>query len=204
MIVVDVETTGLDYRKNSIVSLGAVYLKAQKNKFDVIDEFYGECRIFDGAEIQKEALERNGFTVEQITNPIKVSLEQLMKKFLYFLSIIEDKTLAGENPDFDRDFIKSSFERFGILYEFNLKRINDLHSLSYSHHIKFGIDIPQKNGASGLNLDKTLNYVGLPDEPKPHNGLTGAKMEAEAFSRLIYGKPLFEEFKKFEVPYYLK
>ena len=45
MIVVDVETTGVDARKNSIVSIGAVDFENQKN------QFYGECKIWEGAEI---------------------------------------------------------------------------------------------------------------------------------------------------------
>lgn len=44
---------------------------------------------------------------------------------------------------------------------------------------------------------------GLPNEPIPHNALTGAKMEAEAFSRFIYGKSFFKEFENYPVPHYL-
>jgi len=51
-----------------------------------------------------------------------------------------------------------------------------------------------------MNLDKILNYVGLPDEPRPHNGLCGAKLEAEAFSRLVNDKSLLEEYGKYSIP----
>jgi hypothetical protein len=44
----------------------------------------------------------------------------------------------------------------------------------------------------------------LPPEPYPHNGLRGAKIEAEALSRLIYGKNLLEEYKEFKIPQYLE
>lgn len=34
---------------------------------------------------------------------------------------------------------------------------------------------PIKDGTSDLNLDRILNYVDLPSEPRPHNALIGAK-----------------------------
>lgn len=45
-----------------------------------------------------------------------------------------------------------------------------------------------------------MKYVGLPSEPKPHTGINGATYEAEAFSRLIFGKLLFNDFKVFNIP----
>ena len=60
---------------------------------------------------------------------------------------------------------------------------------------------PQKHNHSALNLDTILVYVGLLEEPKPHNGLRGAKLEAEAFSRLFYDKPLLEEYRSFPIPW---
>jgi hypothetical protein len=61
-----------------------------------------------------------------------------------------------------------------------------------------------KDSRTDLSFDKVLTYVGLSAEPKPHGALTGAKMAAEAFSRFIYGKPLYSEFEQFAVPDYLR
>jgi hypothetical protein len=60
-----------------------------------------------------------------------------------------------------------------------------------------------EKGLTRLSADTTLKYVGIPPEPKPHHALNGAKYEAEAFSRLIYGKNLLHEFAQFAVPEYL-
>jgi hypothetical protein len=46
-----------------------------------------------------------------------------------------------------------------------------------------------------------MEYVGIPVEPHPHVGINGAVWEAEAFSRLFYDKPLFEQFKEYPVPW---
>lgn len=197
MIVVDVETTGIYSHKNSIVSIGALDFENPEN------QFYQECRIWKGAEISEYALKINGFTKKEITNPNKTSLEKTIKKFIKWMENINDKTFAGENPCFDRDFLINSVEKYGINYRIGHRTI-DLHSIAYKDHLKKGFRVPLKDNRTDLNLDKTLKYVGLSYEPKPHNALTGAKMEAEAFSRIIYGKGLLPEFKKYEIPNYLK
>lgn len=196
MIVVDVETTGLNPRRHSIVSIGAVDFSNPKN------QFYQECRIFEGAEITPEALQINGFTEEQVKDMTKPPLEAVMRKFAEWLKNTPDKTIAGENPTFDGDFMLSSARRYGIELGIG-KRVVDLHSLSYSYHLKKGLVLPMREGRSDLNLDKTLVLIGLPPEPKPHNALRGAKMEAEAFSRLIYGKILLGEFRGYPLPSHL-
>ncbi len=187
MIVVDVETTGLNPEKHSIVSIGALDFLNPKN------QFYQECRIWEGAEISQEALQINGFSEKQIKDKNKQSLQETIKNFAEWLKNIDDKTIAGENPSFDRDFLISSATRYKIDLGIG-KRIVDLHSISYSYHLKKGFHIPLKDKKSDLNLDKTLAFVGLPIEPKPHNALNGAKMEAEALSRIIYGKSLLPDF----------
>jgi len=194
MIVVDVETTGLRPEKNSIVSIGALDFSNPKN------QFYKECRIWEGAEISDQALEINGFTKDEITSFNKPSLEETIKEFFSWVFKIEDITIAGENPGFDRDFLNNSFKRAGLDFYFGHRAV-DLHSICYGHHIKYGKAIPLVKNMTGLNLDKTLNYIGLFSEPKPHNALTGAKMEAEAFSRFFFGKVLFEEYSEYFVPY---
>jgi hypothetical protein len=66
--------------------------------------------------------------------------------------------------------------------------------------IKSGITPPLKNNHTALSLDSELKYVGVPEEPKPHNALTGALSHAEVISRLLYNKPLLDEFKDYSMP----
>ena len=54
---------------------------------------------------------------------------------------------------------------------------------------------------SALNLDAVLLYCGIPEEPTPHNALTGAKCHAEAISRILYDKKLLPEFEQFAIPW---
>jgi DNA polymerase III epsilon subunit-like protein len=65
MIIIDIEASGVDYKKHSIVSIGALDFSNPTNRF------YGECQIWPGAHIMDEALKVNGFTKDQITDPNK-------------------------------------------------------------------------------------------------------------------------------------
>jgi DNA polymerase III epsilon subunit-like protein len=57
MIVLDIEASGVEAHKHSIVSLGALDLANPKNRL------YLECRIWDGAHVMDGALAVNGFTM---------------------------------------------------------------------------------------------------------------------------------------------
>ncbi|MCC6934744.1 MAG: 3'-5' exonuclease [Candidatus Yanofskybacteria bacterium] len=195
MIVVDVETTGTDPLLHAIVSIGAVDF-CQPGR-----QFYRECRIFDGAQVQAQALAVNGFTVEQVTDSAKPTLEEAIGQFIAWCREAENRTLGGHNTAFDRGFLQASADRYNLAWHFG-NRVLDLHSVGWTHMMTAGIEIPKKAGRSDLSCDAILQYTGLPAEPKPHNGLVGAKMEAEAFSRLVRGRPLFEEFATYPIPFH--
>lgn len=204
MIFVDVETTGLNPEKNAIADIGAVYLTKPEDQslFIPSGEIYLQPRVPNDAEIDAKALEINGYTIDELRNPVRIIPEKAIKEFIAWAENIHDRTLAGENPRFDLDFLRTTAVRYNAEFHFGYRTI-DLHTICYCHHLKSGKKIPIENGRTAITLDKTLDYVGLPPEQKPHRGLRGAKLEAEAFSRLIFGKSLFPEYKEFKVPEYL-
>ena len=61
--------------------------------------------------------------------------------------------------------------------------------------------VDPKHKRSALDLDAVLNYCGIPEEPNPHNALTGALSHAEVTSRLLYGRKLLPEFDQFDIPW---
>jgi DNA polymerase III epsilon subunit-like protein len=195
MIVVDIETSGVDPRMHSIISIGAVELENPDN------EFYGECAVWDGAEILDEALEINGFTREDITDPSKQTLEILMIGFLDWVRNLPNHTLAGHNlGDFDVPFLKDSARRYHLDF-FLPKRTIDTHTLTYMHMIKKGLVPPVEKGRSAINSHFVQSYVGIKEVPLPHNALTDARWTAEAISRLLYDKNLLDEYKDFSIPW---
>ncbi len=200
MIVVDVETTGLNPERNSIVSIGAVEFERPSN------QFYQECRPWVGADISEEALKVNGFTLEQLSDPSRPSLYKTIGEFIDWVDSCGELTLAGHNLSvFDALFLKSSMRIYnlGDKWPFG-RRTVDSHSVCYCDYIRRGVVLPVGRRRSGISLDVALNYVGIPDEPRPHNALTGAKCAAEVIHRISRGCGLFSEYSHFELPDYLR
>lgn len=197
MIVVDVETTGVDPRRHAIVSIGALEFAKPKN------QFYGEAKIDSSVEVHPTALEVNGFTLEQINDPTKPTLTDLIIQFTKWMLPISDKTLAGHNTGFDVGMLWAAYRKANLEVPFGYRHI-DLHSLVYISMLKHAQPVPQYKNRTSITSDTALEYVGLPQEPRPHQGLVGAKMEAEAMSRIIHGENLLSEFKQYPLPDYLK
>ena len=196
MLVVDIEASGLSAHKCSILSIGALDIDHPENRF------YGECRVWAGAHVSDEALEVNGFTEAEINDPSKKSEAELITEFLEWSQHLADRTLTGQNPSFDRDFLREAAERAGLSWDLAHRTI-DTHTLAYMHTIKRGLPTPldPQHRRSNLDLDAILNYCGIPDEPTPHNALTGAMSHAEVASRLLFNKKLLPEFDQYDIPW---
>ena len=196
MIIVDVEASGTEYHKHSMVSIGGV-------DFDnPTRQFYDECRIWEGADIMEGALQVNGYTEDEITDSSKKTEGEIAAAFLAFALEADDHTLAGQNVSFDRDFLKAAAERAHLDWPLAYRTI-DTHTLAWMHMVKRGLTPPmnEEKKHSALNLEAVAIYCGVPEEPKPHNALTGAKMHAEVISRLLWDKKLLPEFEQFDIPW---
>ncbi len=192
MIIVDIETSGLDPSKHGILSIGAV-------DFDNPDNFfYAEPRLEEKKEIDPVALKINGFVGEDVKKNDKKLLNEVLHDFNVWLMGIKNVTLAGQNPAFDAGFLKQAFKEYGFYWCFG-HRYMDLYSVATSTYLVKGFDIPEKSGRYMVDLDGILWSVGLEKRGGIHNGLMDAKLEAEAFSRLIHGKNWSKEFSGFPV-----
>jgi DNA polymerase III epsilon subunit-like protein len=197
MIAVDVEASGIGPDTHSIVSVGAIDLS------DPTRQLYEECRVWEGAHINDEALVVNGFTKEQITDPSKQTEADLVHKFAAWATASPDRTLAGQNVSFDRDILQAAAIRAKHTAWPFAHRTIDVHTLAWMHMVKRGLTPPVDpvHKRSSLNLDAVLIYCGIPEEPTPHNALTGAKCHAEVISRLLWDKKLLPDFEQFAIPW---
>ena len=197
MIAVDVEASGIGPETHSIVSIGAIDMDNPSH------QLYEECRVWDGAHINDEALAVCGFTREQITDPQKQSEAELVHKFAAWATASNDRTMAGQNVSFDRDILQAAALRAKHTAWPFAHRTIDSHTLCWMHMVKRGLTPPVDpvKKHSALNLDAILNYCGIPEEPTPHNALTGAKCHAEVISRLLWDKKLLPEFDQYSIPW---
>ena len=196
MIVLDIETSGLEPLRHSILSIGAL------DQLEPSNQFYGECCVWDGSDIQDEALAINGFTRDDCFDTARAYEAELITAFVaWATSRPQVRILAAQNPSFDLEFVQAVCARAGIACPFG-KRTIDVHSLVWVHMQQRGSVAPLDTKLrSGINLDYALRYCGIPEEPKPHNALMGAKCHTEVISRIAYTKKALPEFTHFDIPW---
>lgn len=209
IIIFDTETTGLNAKTNSIVSLGAVDPDRPE------DTFYEECRVFDGAEISPDALKVNGFDVNEITDVSKQTLKDLYFNFEKYVKSHNADVLSGFNVSrFDLKFLANTAKRYDLPWElptkyFDLK--DDFEDMIYNNpkfiDLKVQIDrlFPPRNGNSDpekknyISLNRSLKYFGIEDEPRPHNALGGARFATELYGLFYLKSHFLREYDRYPI-----
>lgn len=180
VVVVDVETGGLDPNQNPLLSIGAVAFTNPNNYS--FDSFYGECAPLPSFHSTKEALEVNGIDLEEWKNKPTAGL--ILSNFNSWLQRICPEwgfsriVLGGHNPSFDLGFLRTNYKLFGLQCPFDYRTV-DLHSVAFSHFYS--------EHDTKLTSDRIYELLKMKSEPRPHNALNGAKWENEAFRRIILG-----------------
>ena len=209
MIVVDIETSGGNPSEHGIWQIGAVELENPENVF------LEEGRIDEEDKTNNEALIICGKTEEELRDKEKQSQEQLIKNFLRWTKNLENRDLICHNPQFDQSFIRNKAIKYwkkDPFWEDKTHRAFDLHTIAqmkfYEINNKF---LTKEDNNSDMGLRNILKLCGIQDtrrgqitEGTSHNALEDAKLTAECFSRLMFGKNLFEEYAKFEIQQELK
>lgn len=213
MIILDIESSGLDTGRCGIWQIGAIDLQTKK-------EFLEEGRIDDEDLVEESALKVTGKTEKELRDRKKQTQKQLILNYLNWVKSAKEKMFCGENVGWDISFIQNKCLRYGIMEKFRevqSQRAIDLHTLSQNKWKKIhGEFLLDDRGKSKMNLGATLEFCELPDnrllikdgkvekQGKPHNALDDCKLEGECYSRLTNGKNIFPEFSKFKIPEVLK
>ncbi|MBD3253288.1 hypothetical protein GF386_06140 [Candidatus Pacearchaeota archaeon] len=207
MIVVDIETSGLDFNKSGVWQIGAVDLDNPDNIF------LEEARIDDEDEVNEKSLEVTGKTEGQLRDKNKQSQKMLIENFFKWCDSVKIKNCICQNPQWDMGFLMTKAKKYGSNRPFH-HRAFDLHSIAQLRYFlfnkKFLIKEEISNSdfskvyGSDMGLSKVLIFVGMRDDRGKHNALEDAKLTAECFSRIVYGRGLFKEYANFQIPDYLK
>jgi len=211
-VVVDIEASGGNPLEHGIWQIGAIDL-------NTMEEFLEESKIDDEDKVAEEALMIIGKTEEELREKNKQTQKELLKKFFKWLEERKMKNLLCHLPEFDQGFLRKKMLKYFKEDPFwpDFHRAFDLHTIA---QVKFfelnGKFLTKEDNNSDMGLKNILKLCGMNDERravregkisregKPHNALEDAKLTAECFSRLMYGKNLFPEFSKFEIPKELK
>jgi len=203
LIVLDIETSGIDFVKHGIWQIGALDLNNPKR------QFLEECRIDDDDAVTQGAMDIGGIDEKYLRDKKKQSQKQLLERFFIWCGRSKIKNFICQNPQFDTGFIKTKAEKYYLTYPFHFRAF-DLHSIAntkyYQLHDRFLMkefkDV--KISYSDMGLPTILKFCGMSDSRTTHNALEDCKLTAECFSRIVYGKTLLKEFDKYPLPDYLR
>ena len=112
-LYLDVETTGLNEKKQDIIQLACIPIidGIQQKEFN---EF---CQPTNYNTIQQEALDIHGITVEQLKT--FQTLDEMIEKFVQYVNSFGVKfTIAGYNVPFDKRFLSASFKKVNRTSDF--------------------------------------------------------------------------------------
>lgn len=170
-VVIDTELTGLDEKKDSIISIGAIRMKG--GRIYPGDNFYRIIKPENN--LTKESIIIHGLTPQDLDSGIDI--EQALLEFQDF---IEDHILVGHCVSIDMAFLNRQLKKlFGktlknplvdtwLLYENLKKRFPSERCLSQMTH----------------NLYDASRCFGIPVE-NAHNALIDAFITAQFFQRLL-------------------
>jgi len=206
-IVLDIETSGVHPAENGIWQIGAVDL-------NTMEEFLEEARIDDDDLVIDGSLRIFEKTEEELRDKNKQSQKELVESFFNWLETRKMKNLLCHLPDFDQGFLRNKSKKYFNTDPFwpDHHRAFDIHTIAQVKFFELNEKLLTKeDNNSDMSLRNILKLCGIEDTRKghstegtPHNALEDAKLTAECFSRLMFGKNLFPEYSKFEIPQELK
>ncbi|MBM7581421.1 DNA polymerase-3 subunit alpha (Gram-positive type) [Caldicoprobacter guelmensis] len=152
-VVLDIETTGLNPRKDEVTEIGAVKIVGRK----VVDTF--SCFVNPGIPIPRDIVKLTGITDEMVRDA--PAIEEVLPGLLEFLG---DAVLVAHNASFDLGFIKEKCRRIGA-------RISNpiLDTLLLSRELFKDI--------KRHSLDAVAQHINIPQE-RHHRALDDAKTAA--------------------------
>ena len=201
MIVLDIEASGLDFEKCGIWQIGAI-------DFESNEEFLEECKIDDEDLIletsdSKNVLEIIGKSEEELRDKNKQTQKEMIEKFFEWVAKRKEDIFLCMNPQFDIGYIWVKARKYGLEVKFQFKAF-DLHTISQLKYFEIHNDFLFEEGKSKMGLKRICDFCGVEDRRDKHNALEDCKLTGECFSRLVYGKNIFSEYSKFEIPGELK
>lgn len=159
-IVVDVETTGLDPKKDKIIEIGAV--KVCKG---VVEKTYSKL-INPGRALSSQVMQLTGISNENLMNEPDIS--SVIRDFIDFAGT-DDLPIMGHSLMFDYAFLKRAAVNHKLQFE---KRGIDTLKIARKY-------LPE---LESRNLNFLCRYYGI--EHKAHRALADAYATHEVFQRL--------------------
>lgn len=172
VIIVDVETSGLDPEQHVVLEVAAIDLSDTGEGISFVPDHPNEwVRNADPVALSvNKYFERRVFD-EQLTNmETRVHLRQLSQ-------MLEQATVAGSNPSFDVTFLRSLFAEHKVPFPRIHHRLLDLSPYA-AGALKLGTRLP--------GLARVCELLDV-DNTAPHTALGDARATADCLAALMGG-----------------
>lgn len=203
ILVVDVETTGLDPLHHMMHGIGAARLDPELDKHwpptispalmaleaDVVSnewEFYANFRADEGVCYDPEALEICQVTQEELLNR-PIGHDDAFERFNQWVLAAKARwgikgaiQLAGWNPQFDYRFLKFQYEVLGWECPFK-HRLMDIFTLACA----YAVYAEKPVAGSAPTSAEACGWFGIEPEPKPHTVYSGVRWEVALLASLL-------------------
>ncbi|MEK7462857.1 MAG: 3'-5' exonuclease [Patescibacteria group bacterium] len=168
--ITDVETTGLDPKVHEIVEIGLVII--DQTTLEIINKLNIKVKPEHIETASEYALKLNGYNVADWEKAI--SLPEAMA---LYAEKTKEAMFCAHNVTFDWSFIDAAFKKTGVKNEMDYHRL-DLFTMAW---LKFS-----DSGLEKFNMNEIAKFLGIPEEPMPHCGITGAMTEYEIFKEIYW------------------
>lgn len=172
-VVIDTELTGLNYKKDEIISIGAIKMTGKRIELGKI--FYATVKPRNG--IAKESILIHTIMPSEVKD--KPSIDSVIIKFLDFC---EDAIIVGHFLSLDMKFIKRELNLLNLKLENLMVDTRTIYDWIEGQHLKvIGYDEVISGEKDLYSLAKKYNII----IPGAHNALIDAFITAQLFQRLL-------------------
>lgn len=174
-VVFDTELSGLDVRKDFIVSIGAI--KMTGGTVNISNEFYRLIR--PEGDMTKKSVEIHGITPGELED--KESLDTVLPDFLDF---VKDSVLVGHFLNIDLKFMNRALKN---KYNHKLENLaldtHSIHEWLFEHGVEFKKHY--HGGSTKTDLFSVAQRYGITVDTA-HDALNDAFVTAQLFQRFLY------------------
>lgn len=168
LAITDVETTGRDRDAHEIIDIGLVL--ADQRTLELVAEWGVRILPTRLHLAESDALALNGYAPERWHDAVP-----LADAMASYASKTAGAVFASYNVTFDWKFIEAAFKETGAANGMDYHRFCIMSA---------AWDRLRDAGGRSVKLDALSLHLGIPEEPKPHHALTGARQAYAAYRKL--------------------
>ena len=190
---IDTETTGLNVERCDIIQIAGIIVIDGKE----VERFNFRCQPTNYDTIEQQALDTCNLTVEQLrTLPTAQEtyskLKQVLDKYIDRYNKADKFYLAGQNVEFDRQFLQSFFEKMGDKYFMSYVK----HQTVDLIHLMTILDSSGCISISNFKLETIANYLNIERDKNLHDAEVDIDLTRKCYCKLAAAYIKFHDYKE--------